>query len=96
MDICSCKCEDSRNCKSQKNRKVSTKEIIFLKNQRTSRGTFIGLIDPVEIKRLNKLKKRKITEATSATKLLHAVAARNENIESEMSDSRTAESSNED
>ena len=57
FDICSCKCEDLRNCKCPNNCKDSTKEITFLNDQRSSRKTFIGSIDPVESKRLNKLKK---------------------------------------
>ena len=52
---------------------------------------FVGSIDSVESKSLNKLKKRKIAETTSTTKRLHTMAILDENIESEMSDSSAAE-----
>ena len=46
-----------------KKHKLSTKGIAFLSAQKCFRKMFFGSKDPVESKRLNKLKKRKHAEA---------------------------------
>ena len=56
---------------------------------------FSGSIDPVESKRLNKLKKRKIAETSLTAKLFQEMATQGENEEVEWSDSSSAESRNE-
>ena len=43
FDICSCRSKDLRNCKCLKDRKVSTKEVTFLNDQRIKlQKKFIG------------------------------------------------------
>ena len=76
--------------------RIFTKEITFLNDQRSCRKMFIGSIDSVESKRLNKLRKRKIAETSSTAKRLQVMATPDENEEFEWSDSGAFKSRNDD
>ena len=65
FDICSCKCPDTYKCTCDKSRKVPTKEIPFLLDQRGERKMTIGGEDVTETKRLRKQQKRKAAESES-------------------------------